>query len=288
MKIRTYENASDFLDRAQKWLEEEEAPNSLMLGIAFRLQRRPVLAETACLKTVEADGKLLLAVIMTPPYNMILSGRGDEAEAATPPLIEALRDKRWPVPGVLGPRELAWSFTQHWITAAGGSYRLVRRQRVHQLRQVMDHPPVQGALRLATEAEFETVLDWVNAFQKEALDGSGSEPTPEVTRERVKSRLADDVVYLWDDGGPVSMAMKIRPTRNGTSVSYVYTPPEARRRGYATACVAELSRLLLASGYAFCSLFTDLANPTSNHIYWEIGYRPAADFDAYSLQGESG
>ena len=80
------------------------------------------------------------------------------------------------------------------------------------------------------------------------------------------------------------MAMKTRPTRRGISVSFVYTPPEFRRRGYATACVAELSRLLLESGRQFCSLFTDLANPTSNHIYQQIGYRPVADFDQYSFQ----
>jgi len=268
-----------FLNRTQKWLEEEEAANSLMLGIAFRLQRRPELIEAFYLKTIEADGRLLLAAVMTPPYNIVLSCRGDEAEVAIPPLIESLRDKKWPVPGVLGPKELAWSFAKRWVAVAGGSYRLVRQQRVHQLRQVILPPSEQGALRLATEAEFEMVLDWVNTFQEEAMGGSGSQSAHEVTRELVKNRLADDAIYLWDDGGPLSMAMKTRPTRNGISVSYVYTPPELRRRGYATACVAELSRLLLASGVAFCSLFTDLANPTSNHIYSEIGYRPAADFD---------
>jgi hypothetical protein len=64
----------------------------------------------------------------------------------------------------------------------------------------------------------------------------------------------------------------------------VYTPPELRRRGYASHCVAELSRALLAEGYDFCALFTDLANPTSNHIYQEIGYRPVCDYDSYGLE----
>jgi hypothetical protein len=201
MKIRTYENASDFLLRTQKWLEVEEAANSLMLGIAFRLQRRPLPTETLYLKTIEADGRLLLAAVMTPPYNIVLSCRGDEAEVTIPPLIESLRDKKWPVPGVLGPRELAWSFTQHWIAVAGGSYRLVRQKRVHQLRQVILPPSEQGALRLATEDEFEIVLDWVYTFQEEAMGGSGSQSTREVTRKLIKNRLADDAVYLWDDGG---------------------------------------------------------------------------------------
>ena len=32
---------------------------------------------------------------------------------------------------------------------------------------------------------------------------------------------------------------------------------------------------------AFCFLFTDLANPTSNHIYQAIGYEPVTDIDVY-------
>ncbi|RIK57781.1 MAG: GNAT family N-acetyltransferase, partial [Chloroflexi bacterium] len=28
-------------------------------------------------------------------------------------------------------------------------------------------------------------------------------------------------------------------------------------------------------------LFTDLANPTSNHIYQAIGYRPVCDYTLY-------
>ena len=61
----------------------------------------------------------------------------------------------------------------------------------------------------------------------------------------------------------------------------MYTPPEARGRGYASALVAELTAALLASGRSFCCLFTDLANPTSNRIYERIGYRPVTDVDEY-------
>jgi predicted GNAT family acetyltransferase len=57
----------------------------------------------------------------------------------------------------------------------------------------------------------------------------------------------------------------------------VYTPPEHRRRGYATALVAELSRFLLERGHRACFLYTDLANPTSNAIHERIGYQRIAD-----------
>jgi len=61
----------------------------------------------------------------------------------------------------------------------------------------------------------------------------------------------------------------------------------AWRSGYATACVGELSRLLLAMGYEFCTLFADAANPTANDIYQKIGYRPLCNYDEYAFGGET-
>jgi predicted GNAT family acetyltransferase len=83
------------------------------------------------------------------------------------------------------------------------------------------------------------------------------------------------------DDRPVSLAGYGGPTRHGIRIGPVYTPPAERRRGYASACVAALSQQLLDRGRRFCFLFTDLANPTSNHIYQQIGYRPVSDVDEY-------
>jgi uncharacterized protein len=49
------------------------------------------------------------------------------------------------------------------------------------------------------------------------------------------------------------------------------------RRRYASALVAALSQHHLDAGKRFCFLFTDLANPTANHIYQAIGYEPVVD-----------
>ena len=74
------------------------------------------------------------------------------------------------------------------------------------------------------------------------------------------------------------------PTPTGTRVGPVYTPPERRGHGYATSLVAELTAERLAAGHAFCFLFTDLSNPTSNAIYARIGYEPIADWDQWAFQ----
>ena len=104
-------------------------------------------------------------------------------------------------------------------------------------------------------------------------------------------RLKDDAplivdttkVYLWEDGIPVSMVAKTRPTKNGISIGLVYTPPEFRQKGYATSCVATLCKELLNSGYKFCMIYTDLANPVSNSIYQKIGFREVCDSVEFSF-----
>ena len=86
-------------------------------------------------------------------------------------------------------------------------------------------------------------------------------------------------MFLWDDGGPVAQAAINGTTPRGVRIGTVYTPPEKRRGGYATALVGALSQRSLDEGRSFCFLFTDLANPVSNSIYPKVGYRPVADFE---------
>jgi hypothetical protein len=44
-----------------------------------------------------------------------------------------------------------------------------------------------------------------------------------------------------------------------------------------------VSQAELDAGRRFCFLFTDLANPTSNHVYMDIGYEPVRDVDGYAF-----
>ncbi|MBA3875975.1 MAG: hypothetical protein C0498_03420 [Anaerolinea sp.] len=69
----------------------------------------------------------------------------------------------------------------------------------------------------------------------------------------------------------------------GPSIS-VYTPPRHRGRGFASNLVAEVSQAQLDAGRRFVVLFTDLANPTSNAIYQEIGYQPVIDVDTFAFR----
>jgi predicted GNAT family acetyltransferase len=153
---------------------------------------------------------------------------------------------------------------------------------VYELREVESPVPERGQLRLATERDVELVAEWRQEFHR----GIFGEADQEESIQAARLRVGDGDVYLWVDGQPVSMAMKTRPTKNGVSVTLVYTPPALRGRGYATACVGELSRLLLASGWAFCALFADVTNVPANRVYQRVGYRPVCDYDKYAFLEE--
>jgi predicted GNAT family acetyltransferase len=88
---------------------------------------------------------------------------------------------------------------------------------------------------------------------------------------------------VWEDEEPVSM-LGVHPAVAGVvRIGPVYTPPTKRRRGYAGSAVAAASRRALSAGARRCMLFTDLANPTSNKIYAEVGFRRVGAWEEFAL-----
>ncbi len=282
MRLRHFDDAAEFYQRTEAFLLAHEAEHNLLLGFGARLARHPDPdAQPPFLATVEDGGSIVLAAMMTPPHNLVLS-RTDEP-AALAPLADELRRRYPALPGVLGPAGVSRAFAETWQWVSGQSYHPGVAQRIFQLDAVRPVEGMPGELRRATPADRDLVTDWLAAFHREALGEMPDRGTVERAADR---RLTSDTnaLYLWHDGEPVSMAGISGPTPNGIRVNAVYTPPERRGRGYASACVAALSQRMLDSGRRHCFLFTDLANPTSNRIYQAIGYRPVCDVDEYRFR----
>jgi predicted GNAT family acetyltransferase len=97
----------------------------------------------------------------------------------------------------------------------------------------------------------------------------------------------DGEIYLLRDGRRmVSMASLTRKVKDGQVISFIYTPPEDRGRGYAAELTASLSRYCLEKGSKFCCLFTQMNNPTSNKIYQKVGYRWVDEFLRIGFEGQ--
>jgi predicted GNAT family acetyltransferase len=280
MRIASYTNAESFLRDTRAALESNEAANSLMLGICERLARHPERIKVApCLKTVADETGLILAAMMTPPHKLVIYGHQGNQDDGTRLLVTDLLSEGWQVPGVLGPSVAAKRLAEGWAAATGQGYTVEGQQRVYEVREVTSPVPERGRLRPATEADAELVTRWWCAFHVDIF----GEADREQGHQSVTFRIEKGDIHLWEDGQPVSVAMRTRPTRRGISIALVYTPPQLRGKGYATACVGELSRLLLDTGWEFCALFADLANAPANRLYRRIGYKPVCGYDEYGF-----
>ncbi len=186
-----------------------------------------------------------------------------------------------PLPDVLAPKAVALAFAEHWRALTGRAFHLEVAERVFCLEQVNPVRGVSGQLRPVTLVDRDLLVEWIHAFTIEALreaDRARVERSVDLSFQSSLRRT-----YLWEDGQPVSLVGCGGKTPNGIRIGPVYTPPDLRGRGYASACVAAVSQLLLDEGRKYCFLFTDLSNPTSNHIYQQIGYQPVADMDKYAF-----
>lgn len=279
MQVTVFSDADGFLAQTRPFLLQDEVVNGLMLGIAASLQRGPARRrKRPFLASVANDaGKIVAAAVMTPPRKLVVTG----AAEAMVTLAERLNAAGRSVPAVLGPAAAADAFMAAWTAITGETAVDGPRQRVFELRRVEPYNPVPGMLRTAVADDLPLITAWVFGFQSEINTDDGEDVAQQVAGQLIQN----GDIFVWDHDGPVSMAARSRPSENGIAVNLVYTPPALRGKGYATACVGALSQRLLDEGSQFCTLFTDLANPTSNHIYEKLGYGRVADFHEYRFLG---
>jgi len=283
MKLTRYDDARQFYDHAEAFLLAHEAEHCLMVGICSTLIQQPGYYTNPYLALVEEDEEIVAAALRTPPFNLALSmipneKLANEALALLAPDVRAVYPA---LPGVIGPAALSRAFAEEWQRNTGQAYHPSLKQRIYRLDTVIPVRDVPGTLRRAAEADRVLLVQWMAAFHHEAL----GDREPLDAERWVDAALHSSVrtAYLWEDGAPVSLVGHTGPTPHGMRIGPVYTPPDLRGHGYASAATAAVSQLLLDGGRQFCFLFTDLSNPTSNSIYQKIGYQPVIDVDMYEF-----
>jgi RimJ/RimL family protein N-acetyltransferase len=166
----------------------------------------------------------------------------------------------------------------------GGDSELLTALALHALeRSGLREPPrpAAGRLRAPAPPERELLLAWGRGF---AVDAEAT-LDPAAATAMVARLIDDGRAWVWDrDGVPVSLVGHTAMVAGVPRIGPVYTPPEDRARGYASSAVYAVGRRLLDAGARRIVLFTDLANPTSNRIYPELGYRRIGDFEEHALR----
>lgn len=285
MEIKKDPSPSKVLQQVEACLLKKEAENNLPLGLLNRLTKD----EKSKVRYAEGmepfaaygkneDGSTGVVMVQTPPYNLIICGEERHAEKAA----NWLFNEKKKIPGVVGCKPMVDHFAKAWKELTGCQLQTFMRQKIYRLDEVKDVNRKNGRLCYATEDDIALAAYWTEKFHSEAL-----EPIDKKTvMDFVKSRIKQNQIFFWrtEQGTPVSMAARSRESKHGVVINLVYTPNEYKKQGYATTCVAALSEWLLQEGYKFCSLYTDLDNPTSNSIYMKIGYEPIADSIEYRFK----
>ena len=277
MHIVRHDSATGLLGRAGDVLRAAEAENNLILGICGDLDEQDRPSE-AWLLTVEDEGVVVGVAVMTPPWNLVMTRLSD---AAVRCLIEFLLDAKAAIPGIAGPSPDAGAFARSWSRRTGRTASLHMDQRIYACEQVEPLRPGKGRLRPASAADRELLAQWCHDFHVAVKMAKA----PERCEQIVEKLIERQGVFTWEDDVPVSCAAYSRETPRGVAINFVYTPPELRGRGYATSCVAALTQRQLEAGKAFCCLYTDLSNPTSNSIYQRIGYQRVCDAQMWDFTG---
>lgn len=282
MQLHHHSDVSTYQEIISPFLAADEVANGMLLGLLMSSRPRQGLRHKPYLAYIEDGQGILLAAAMLSPRRLLLSSHRAVPAAALKLLARELHQSGRRVPTVFGPADLSRSFANAWSTLTGFSPRPGLRQRLMELEQVIFPPNLPGGrLRLAILDDREQIAQWTADFQAETSPERDSDI---VSAQAIAEQLiSGGDLFVWEDGEPVSMAAKARPTSQTIAINLVYTPPSQREHGYASACVAHLSQRLLDEGYIRCTLFTDSANRTSNHIYQDIGFRPIMDYAEYQF-----
>jgi RimJ/RimL family protein N-acetyltransferase len=280
MAWQTTGDVTEFLAAAGPYLRRERARNTVILSVTKTMR---VNAAAAAPRSSASDRPLLGwwtdpagavagAFMHTPPFPVVLTEVDPEAAAELAAVTMAAR----PVGGVNAYPEVAEAFADGWRKGnQGGRADVYRRQRLYRLAElVWPDPAPEGAARLACDGDAALTAGWFAAFADEVDDMGRGEDQSAAARQKI----SHGGVTVWEAGGePVSIACNTLPVNGMVRIGPVYTPPERRGHGYASAATAAVSQRLLEAGAEEVVLYTDLANPVSNSIYQRIGYRPVED-----------
>ncbi len=268
--VRTLDDPGSVLDLAGPFLASDPVQHNLILTLLRTRVEHP-----------EA-GRYWMAVEEHDVIGVVFQSPLDHAATLTPMPHEAVRaavdviaDEGVELPGVSGEAATVAHFAGAWSERTRVPASPTLGQRLYELADVVDQP-APGVRRRARTEDREFLVESFIAFVIEI--GEPAEGSESV----VDRRLAARQLWVWDDGGAVSMCGLTAAAEGVVRVGPVYTPPELRGRGYASALVSAVSADVRAAGTR-CILYTDLQNPTSNLIYRNIGYRAVAEVLSYEF-----
>lgn len=271
-----------FMARHGAWLKAHPAEHNIILSMCQSSERQIMRGETPDIRfvTLSNDGEAAVAAVQMPPHNLVLSrAAGDDLAY----LAACMAEKNPSFPAIVGPSAVASSFAEQWSRLTGQRTVEYMDQIIYSLKTVRFPSPVAGTFRLARADEAPLLADWMRAFAIDSLP-KAEHLSAEEAMVRTQDRIAQGSLAVWDVDGEAVAQAGVSGTDAVARVNLVYTPPDKRGNGYASAVVARLSQQLLDQGRQMCCLYADARNTVSNSIYRKIGYEFVGRSSLYILE----
>ncbi|MBH5319482.1 GNAT family N-acetyltransferase [Paenibacillus sp. GSMTC-2017] len=220
-----------------------------------------------CLKTV--DDKLIFA--QSEGHNGWLWLNHDIAEDRKDILLHELVDaiEGTGLPGVSGDPSVVERFVKIYAEKYNFHSHPHMAMESYYCPEVKKPLDVRGTMRQATRGDVAIVADFLAGFSEGAY-GVTVDPASQIPAS--EWYIDNGGLYLWIvNEEPVSMANIAHRSPRHARINAVYTPSAFRKRGYASAVVAELCWILQFEGLV-AMLYADLKNPDSNKVYQNIGF----------------
>lgn len=264
MRVIVDAEPGPFLDSVRDWLSRDPVGNNVLMTVMQSRVDGIEPVEDGIFLARILDGSSLAGVaVRTPPHPLLVSAMPPSAVDALAAYLLAHEPS---ITAFNGTAEVARSLAESVAAVRGGSLSQLLGLGRFRLTTVIPPRRVSGAARQASSDNADLILRWTCVFYEDA--GEPVKPSP----DRIRARIELGHSWLWEDGGePVSLVNRSDPAAGVARISTVYTPKALRGRGYASALTAYVTQLILDDGFV-ASLYTDLANPTSNKIYQAIGY----------------
>lgn len=260
--IIKYKNGDEFYQDNKDILEKYPLDTSF-----FKLNSRflnDFNKESYSFKVIDDSSYLL--ILRLEPYSALVFGNHLLSNEASKFIIE----NNLKIDKVLCQKENYEALLNELISKIGGSIEVKHSMDIMYIDNLnsLSKNTAFDNVKKATKLDIEKIIQLEKAFSEEI---KVDEEQNDIERYGKISGEVENYYYIEVDDKIVSIAKKTREEEKICAVSYVYTLPEYRNKGYSRKVVSKITIDILNS-QKIAYLYVDKNNPISNHLYKSIGY----------------
>ena len=275
-EVRRYDCMNTFLTACRSMLMQKECENNVILAICNSFLNKPIDPKKMILIAAFEKSGIVISCAVTTPNKTALAVFSTKPDVAVKPLASYFNRNQINLRGVSGGTALVTSFIEVYHKPIIQSTTLL----LYTIKTLRSIELVSNSeLTLATTQDIPVLMTWLKNFQTDAglLPSRSDEEIQAVTEDKIKNKVLYKLV-VSENHQPVSMLAVVRETENFVLISWVYTPPCSRRKGFASTAVYKLTELMQKTHEKHCALFADKSNHASKKVYQNIGYEPIAEY----------